>query len=85
MDLYAPGNKTITHRRGYHDNYYRTFRGYPEIGDNVIDMIHDWLRSDNVTHIMLFFKEKCGFSDDYAGFLTREVVRGNMTKGGKKK
>ena len=48
------------------------------MGANVVDMLHGWLKGDNVTHVMLFFREKCGFDDDYAGFLTREVVRGNL-------
>lgn len=78
MNLYCAGNKATVHRRGYWDNHYRAFVGYPEMADGVRDMIRQWAKKKKYGHIYLFFCEKCGYDVDYSGFLMREAIAGKI-------
>jgi len=44
----------------------------------VLGMLREWRKEGDSASILLFFRDKCGFGEDYAGFLFREVERGNL-------
>ena len=75
-DLYCIGQKVLT-EEGM-DNFERVFVGYPDMNDEVRKMLLEYAEGGEVTRIMIFFIEACGFGEDYAGFLMREVLRGNI-------
>jgi len=79
-DLYAPGNKLSIHSQQYRDNYTRTFVGYPEMNHYIRNMLIAFVDSGDLKKLLIFFKNTCKFDSDYAGFLYREALNGNLFK-----
>ncbi len=74
--MYCRGQKKIN--RDTTDGWYRTFRGYPEISKAGLKMLKEYIVTKEFGKIMLFFQGHCDFSEDYSGFLLRELIRGNI-------
>ena len=75
-NLICDGQKFVTNQ--YTEDWLRVYRGYPEMNDHVKDMLRGYAKGGKCASILLFFSEKCGFDDEYSGFLMREVMRGNL-------
>lgn len=69
-NLYCEGNK-ITNS-SHIDGWYRTFKGYPEMNEGMWGMISEF----SPIQLLLFFAEYATEDQEYAGFLTREVLDG---------
>jgi len=60
------------------DGYMRTFTGYPGVNDESWGLIQD-LKEDP-QKLFLFFLEYATDDDEYAAFLTRDVLNGIWTR-----
>ncbi len=75
-NMYCAGQKFIP--QNGKDGWYRTFRGYPKMSESALNMLEEYLEDEQYNKIMLFFMGRCEFSEDYSGFLLRELMRGNI-------
>jgi hypothetical protein len=73
-NLFCDGQKYIT--EDYKDGWYRVFKGYPSMNNDVIKMLKDYKEEGKFASILLFFADVCGYENEYAAFLMREVIRG---------
>jgi hypothetical protein len=73
-NLYCPGQKVLRNT----DSWYRTFRGYPKMSENVRSMIMEYLDVEQFARILIFFTKHCGFDSDYSEFLLREMIDGKL-------
>jgi hypothetical protein len=64
--------------QGYRDGHMRTFKGYPKMSEAILKLLKTYLKKKQYNKIMLFFISHCKYSEDYAGFLVREMMRGNL-------
>ena len=74
--LYCDGQKTLSAEGKY--NWYRTFKGYPDINDDVFKMIAGF--KDSPKKLLLFFIEYVTNDGEYANFLTHEVINGSWKR-----
>lgn len=75
-NLFCAGQQRVTN--AYRDGYTRTFTGHPEMNDGIKNMLHAWVNDRKYSSVLLFFTEKCGFDEDYSGFLLRELLDGRI-------
>lgn len=75
-NLFCPGQKRIS--LSYKDGHTRAYRGYPKMSDAIIKLLKVYLKKKQYNKIMLFFCGHCKYDEEYAGFLTREMIRGNL-------
>ncbi len=75
-NLYCIGQSKITPQ--YEDGYYRTFRTPPKMGGPVKKMLMEYVENDQYQEIIVFFIGFCDASYDYACYLMRELVNGDL-------
>lgn len=75
-NMFCEGMKTASHE--YQDGWYRSFKGYPEVNDEVWEMIKSF--REDPKKLLLFFFEYVTNDGEYANFLTREVMNGEWTR-----
>jgi len=75
-NVFCTGQKRVTH--GYQDGHMRVFRGYPKMSEAILKLLKTYLKKKQYHKIMLFFLGHCKFDNEYAGFLVREMMRGNL-------
>ncbi len=59
----------------YRNNWFKIFKGYPDMNDNVKKLLSDYKEADEYDSIFLFFNEICGYDTDYSMFLTTEMIK----------
>lgn len=75
-NVFCAGQKNTS--QSYKDGHTRTFRGYPAMSDAVLNLLGVYLKKKEYNKIMMFFAGICEFDEEYSGFLTRELIRGNL-------
>jgi len=75
-NLFCAGQKAVS--MSYKDGHTRVFRGYPEMSDAAKKLLETYLEKKQYNKIMMFFAGICKYDVEYAGFLTRELIRGNL-------
>lgn len=75
-NLFCAGQKVVS--MSYKDGHTRVFRGYPEMSDAAKKLLMMYLEKKQYNKIMMFFAGICEYDEDYAGFLIRELIRGNI-------
>jgi len=75
-NLFCAGQKSVS--MSYRDGHTRAFRGYPEMSDAVKKLLGSYRDKKQYNKIMMFFTGICEFDVEYSGFLTRELIRGNL-------
>ena len=81
--MYASGVK-IAHcdQQSMDDGYIRTFRRkeIPEFSDLELKMINEWINLEQFDEIFLYLTSKKwkNLDNDMAGFVLREIMRGNL-------
>ena len=71
--------KTPPSTLAYRDGFERIFgQGVPEMNDAVKDMLHEWVKCEDYSKIMMFFLGTCDYTEDYSSFLLRELIRGEI-------
>jgi len=75
-NLFCAGQKKMS--MSYKDGHTRTFRGYPKMSDAIKRLLGVYLKKKQYNKIMMFFVGICEYDEDYAGFLIRELIRGNL-------
>ena len=75
-DVFCIGQKRVS--ESYKDGHTRIYRGYPKMSDAALGLLKKYLKKKQYHKIMLFFVGHCGYDKEYAGFLTRELIRGNL-------
>ena len=73
-NLFCDGKKILTQEG--QDGWYRTFKGYPDINDDVKKMLYDYAKDGKYASILLFFINTCKYDTEYSLFLMREFERG---------
>ena len=79
--MYAQGVKIAPcDQNALDDGYVRTFRKLPEFSDIELNMLYEWKNLDKLDEIAIFltsekFKD---LDDEMAGFVFRELMRGNL-------
>ncbi len=65
----------------YRDNHYRTFKGYPEVNEEVWKLIQNFKKKPE--KLLIFFSEYVTADIEYAAFLMRDILNGvwNARKG----
>lgn len=64
----------------YSDGWIRTFRKseIPCLEPSETKLLTDYLKDDKLEEILIYLQHFRGVDDDMAGFLLRELVRGNL-------
>ena len=75
-NVFCVGQKKAT--QSYQDGHMRTFKGYPAMSEAILKLLQTYLKKKQYKKIMLFFMGHCKFDHEYAGFLVREMMRGNL-------
>jgi hypothetical protein len=70
-NLFCEGNQITP---AYKDGWYRSFKGYPKVNKEVWDMITKFKKSPR--KLLLFFIEYVTDDEEYASFLTRDLLNG---------
>ena len=75
-DLFCSGQKIVS--TSYRDGYDRAFIGYPKMSKATMGLLNRYLENKEYSKIMMFFTSICEYDVEYAGFLLRELIRGNI-------
>jgi hypothetical protein len=75
-DLFCAGQKVLSPQG--QDNWYRTFRGHPDMNTPVKKMLREFAKNGEFAKALIFFTGECGFDNDYSEFLVRELALGNI-------
>ena len=62
-DLFCPGQKYTT--PSYRDGWFRIFRGYPKMSENVKHMISEYLEQEQLANILIFQEGFMTFNGSY--------------------
>lgn len=75
-NLFCPGQLRVS--QNYKDGYYRTFIGLPKMSQEVKSFVKDVVEKEAYHEAIYLFTEKCGFDSEYAEFVIREFIDGNI-------
>lgn len=74
--LFCAGQTLVTN--DYKDGWIRSFKGYPDMNDDIRSMLHDYVKKGQYASVLIFFVDKAGLDNEYSGFLLREMIRGYL-------
>lgn len=75
-NVFCAGQKRVS--LAYQDGHTRAYRGYPEMSPAIKKLLDVYLKKKQYNKIMMFFTGVCEFDIEYSGFLTRELISGNL-------
>ena len=75
-NLFCAGQKNIS--QSYKDGHTRSYIGYPKMSKATRGLLNRYLEKKEYNKIMMFFGSICEYDVEYAGFLLRELIRGNI-------
>ena len=80
MQVIGVNTAPIFDQIGFDDNWVRTFRKKPEFSVEELEMLHDWVKNDQLGEIAIYLTdEKYRFMDEeMTQFCLRELLRGNL-------
>jgi len=75
-NLFCAGQKMVS--MSYKDGHTRAYVGYPKMSAATKRLLDGYVEKKQYNKIMMFFTCICEYDVEYSGFLTRELIRGNL-------